>query len=201
MSARSRALSALSASLLALTWLAGCGSDTPAANDRDGQPSSNAPTSASTTSTTPTTPTTSSSTDAPAPTARSLGKCLLSVDAVTEVIAGAWEVVEDATGCSFRSDRGALLAVQPVGPEGESRDSLAAGLEVARTSCSATAREVAGNGAFACVEEKEDGTMVVGNVIASGRLWVVVIPAPPTAEGQSAVLDAMVAMLGQLPPA
>lgn len=202
---RSRAHVAAATLLLAPLWLAGCGSDDPEAGDEPrGQVSERATQQPSADADSPTESSavvTPDPSERNVPTARSLGRCLLTVDAVSEVIAGSWDLEAADSGCTFRSDRGAFLGVRPVGPDGESIASLQMGLRAAREECTSDIREVPRIGAFACFEQDEGGDMVIGNVIGGTRLWVLVVPAPPTEEGQGALLDAMQAILRQLPAA
>lgn len=75
-----------------------------------------------------------------------------------------------------------------------------AGLEAARGACVAGAEpmEAAGEG-FVCLEQRPSGDLVVGNTVAQGRLWVVVL-IPRSGGVHEAELAAMLALMNAVPP-
>jgi hypothetical protein len=119
--------------------------------------------------------------------------CLLSIKDISKVLAGSWSVSKRTeVFCSYKSDRGAIFGIQNVlepDPHG--------GLISARSSCDTKARDVRRTNSFTCVERKDDGDLVVGNIIAHDNLWVLVILAARNGN-HDAELDAMKALLGQV---
>lgn len=196
---------ALAAALVVLgTTAAGCGSG-PTTPD-DASPSSSGPASSPPASSPPASspPTSSPPASSPAatkPTARSLGPCLLTTAAIGKAVEGDWRRgSHDGSGCGFASSRGGVLAVTKVEQRpGEDHGDLLLGLEAARDSCDTEPREVPRISAFACVERKDEGDFIVGNVVGGDHLWVVVIIGRPGG-AHDAELDAMTAILRQLPP-
>ncbi|KRA32770.1 hypothetical protein ASD81_14765 [Nocardioides sp. Root614] len=192
----------MAALLLTVAPFAGCGdNDSPAPKS---EPSRSSPSEAASSSSSPASFGTAvpSPTSTPDATARSLGPCLLTPASVSDAIAGSWTIIDrQAGGCSFASDRGARLGVQRVEKRpGEDLDDLYLGLASARVSCTAAPREIPKIGGFACVEAEDTGDLVIGNVIGGDDLWVVIIPGAPGGGDHAPELDAMVAILEQLPP-
>jgi hypothetical protein len=120
--------------------------------------------------------------------------CLLSIKEVSHVLAGSWSVSEHTDVlCLYNSDRGAIFAIRNV-MEPDPRGGLASARS---SSCDTEPRAVRTTNSFACVERKDDGDLVVGNIIAHGNLWVLVILAAGDG-AHDAELDAMTALLGQV---
>lgn len=91
------------------------------------------------------------------------------------------------------SDRGAAFGVTNVGAASK------AGLQEAREACAAGVEpmEAAGEG-FVCLERRSSGDLVVGNTVARGRLWVVVI-VPRSGGTHEPELAAMLALINAAP--
>jgi len=181
-----RALASITAGGIAVLALSACGSDGPSSSAQE--PTRTAASGASSTPS----PTAKRSPDA-TPTGP-VDPCLLSIKEVSHVLAGSWSVSEHTDVlCLYNSDRGAIFAIQNV-----LEPDVQGGLASARSSsCDTKPRAVRRTNSFACVERKEDGDLVVGNIIAHDNLWVLVIVVGDDGD-HDAELDAMTALLGQV---
>ena len=133
------------AAVVSATALAGCGSAEPATSSPGPTPSTSAPVGAD-------------------------GPCLFEPGQVAGAIPGAWERSADEDVCTYTSDRGAIFVTTLVDT------SVQAGLEAGREDCIASPEPVeVGDHAFVCIEDHEDGDLVVGSVAVGSRLWSLVI--------------------------
>lgn len=182
---RLRALASIAAGGITVLSLAACGSEGPSYAQ---EPTRSAAPSASPNPSPPTKRSPDRTPTGP------VDPCLLSIKEVSHALAGSWSVSDHtALLCMYNSDRGAIFAIRNVmepDPQG--------GLASARSSsCDTKPRAVRRTNSFACVERKDDGDLVVGNIIAHDNLWVLVIVA--SGDGKhDAELDAMTALLQQV---
>lgn len=133
------------AAVLSATALAGCGSGEPTTSSPGPSPSTSSPVEAS-------------------------GPCLFEPGQVASAIPGSWSHTADEDVCTYTSDRGAIFVTTLVDT------SVEAGLDASREDCIASPEPVEiGDDAFVCIENHEDGDLVVGNVAVGSRLWSLVI--------------------------
>lgn len=112
---------------------------------------------------------------------------------VSDVLAGTWERRPNPRGRTYLSNRGAGFGTTEVGAASK------AGLEEARSACVAGAEPMKAAGEdFVCLERRSSGDLVVGNTLARGRLWVVVL-APRSGGIHEAELGAMLALMNAMP--
>ena len=179
----------LAAVLCGTTLLAGCsgGDDDSAASSAPASSTSSASSATSASSSTSATPT---ATPSPTGSAGPAASCLFSQAQVSRVLGGSWQRhPQEGKACSYASDRGGVFATNLVDEE------IRPGLREARTACVAGVKPIPVGRGFVCVEQTGKGDLVVGNIGARDRLWVVVI-APAPGGDHRAELAAMVALLG-----
>jgi hypothetical protein len=115
---------------------------------------------------------------------------------VSSVLNGTWSRTRVKRGaCVYRSDRGAVFAISPsdVPPAEE-----AAALADARIhNCDgAKPRDVPNTGgAYVCIERPSRGDLVVGNIIAKGYYWMLVMVGQGSDPTYSAQSNAMAELL------
>lgn len=120
--------------------------------------------------------------------------CLFTLAQVSSVLGGTWErQPQAAQSCAYLSDRGARFATVNVQAASER------GLQAARSSCVAGAEPMtaAGQG-FVCLEQRPSGDLVMGNTVARGRLWIVVIK-PVSGGTYDPEFAAMLALMNAVP--
>lgn len=158
------------AAVLSATLLAGCGSDDPTSGSPGPSPS--------------TSPTSEAAADGP---------CLFEPSQVATVIPGVWERAPDDDVCTYSSDRGAIFVTTLVDTAAE------AGLEASREDCIADPEPVeVGEHAFVCLEEHDDGDLVVGNVAVGSRLWsLVIVPDDGVHDAELGAMGKLVDMVAE----
>lgn len=155
------------AALLSATALAGCGS---------GDPTSGSPAPRPSTAATAVEPS---------------GPCLFDPGQVASAIPGTWEHTADADVCTYTSDRGAIFVTTLVDTSAE------AGLDASRADCLPSPSPVEiGDRAFVCIEEHDDGDLVVGNVALGSDLWsLVIVPDEGVHDAEMGAMGRLVEMV------
>ncbi|GGU36836.1 hypothetical protein [Nocardioides albus] len=150
------------AAVLFATALAGCGSGDPTTSSPGPSPATSSPVEAG-------------------------GPCLFEPAQVASAIPGVWDNTADDDVCTYTSDRGAIFVTTLVDTAVE------AGLDASRKACIASPSPVEiGDRAFVCIENHDDGDLVVGNVAIGSRLWsLVIVP-------DEGVHDAELSAMGRL---
>lgn len=154
------------AAVLSATALAGCGAGEPSSGSPGPSPSTTSPVEAS-------------------------GPCLFEPDQVASAIPGTWTHTADEDVCTYTSDRGAIFVTTLVDT------SVRAGLDASREDCIASPAPVdIGDHAFVCIEDHDDGDLVVGNVAVGSQLWsLVIVPDEGVHDAEMGAMGRLVEMV------